>query len=144
LRWPAFLLQVTPIIERGMRERSAQSKRKSVQILGNLSSLTDPKDFTPYRPCRCSLMIAWKETLLTLLLPNTVTTFMPLVHIVLVDPVPEARGTAAKALGTLVERLGEDCFPELVESLLQTLKSDTSGVDRQVRHALSPACAFRI
>lgn len=32
-----------------MRERSAQSKRKSVQILGNLSSLTDPKDFTPYR-----------------------------------------------------------------------------------------------
>jgi hypothetical protein len=74
---------------------------------------------------------------------NPVTTFMPLVHIVLVDPVPEARGTAAKALGTLVERLGEDCFPELVESLLQTLKSDTSGVDRQVRHASSPACAFR-
>lgn len=66
-----------------------------------------------------------------MLLPCTVTKFMPLVHVVLVDPVPEARGTAAKALGTLVERLGEDCFPDLVNGLLVTLRSDTSGVDRQ-------------
>jgi HEAT repeat protein len=56
---------------------------------------------------------------------------MPLVHDVLVDPVPEARATAAKSLGTLVERLGENNFPELVNQLLQTLRSDTSGVDRQ-------------
>lgn len=56
---------------------------------------------------------------------------MPLVHDVLVDPVPEARATAAKALGTLVERLGETNFPNLVTTLLQTLRSDTSGVDRQ-------------
>ncbi|KAF8959922.1 armadillo-type protein [Flammula alnicola] len=50
---------------------------------------------------------------------------------VLVDPVPEARATAAKALGTLVERLGEIHFPDLVPGLLRTLKTDTSGVDRQ-------------
>ena len=56
---------------------------------------------------------------------------MPLVHEVLVDPVPEARATAAKSLGTLVERLGEVNFPTLVAQLLQTLRSDTSGVDRQ-------------
>lgn len=56
---------------------------------------------------------------------------MPLVHIVLVDPVPEARATAAKALGTLIERLGEANFPDMVDNLLQTLKTDTSGVDRQ-------------
>jgi hypothetical protein len=56
---------------------------------------------------------------------------MPLVHIVLVDPVPEARATAAKALGTLIERLGEVNFPDMVDNLLQTLKTDTSGVDRQ-------------
>lgn len=56
---------------------------------------------------------------------------MPLVHEVLVDPVPEARATAAKSLGTLVERLGEPNFPTLVNELLQTLRSDTSGVDRQ-------------
>jgi hypothetical protein len=45
--------------------------------------------------------------------------------------VPEARATAAKALGTLVERLGEVHFPDLVPGLLRTLKADTSGVDRQ-------------
>lgn len=56
---------------------------------------------------------------------------MPLVHEVLVDPVPEARATAAKSLGTLVERLGEPNFPTLVTQLLQTLRTDTSGVDRQ-------------
>jgi hypothetical protein len=50
---------------------------------------------------------------------------------VLVDPVPEARATSAKALGSLVERLGETNFPDLVSRLIQTLKSDTSGVDRQ-------------
>ena len=52
-------------------------------------------------------------------------------HKVLVDPVPEARATAAKALGTLVERLGEVNFPDLVPALIRVLKSDTSGVDRQ-------------
>lgn len=76
--------------------------------MGNLSSLTDSKDFIPY-----------------------LTQLMPLVHVVLVDPVPEARATAAKALGTLIERLGEANFPDMVANLLQTLKTDTSGVDRQ-------------
>ncbi len=46
-------------------------------------------------------------------------------------PVPEARATAAKALGTLVERLGEEQFPDMVPNLLKVLKTDTSGVDRQ-------------
>jgi hypothetical protein len=31
----------------------------------------------------------------------------------------------------LVERLGEGQFPDLVQDLLKTLRSDTSGVDRQ-------------
>jgi HEAT repeat protein len=93
---------------RGLKERSSDTKRKAVQIVGNLSSLTDSKDFIPY-----------------------LSQLMPLVHIVLVDPVPEARATAAKALGTLIERLGEANFPDMVDNLLQTLKTDTSGVDRQ-------------
>jgi hypothetical protein len=70
--------------------------------------LTDSKDFVPY-----------------------LSSLLPLVHLVLVDPVPEARTTAANALGTLVERLGEDHFPDVVPGLLRTLKTDTSGVDRQ-------------
>ncbi len=73
-----------------------------------MASLTDSKDFVPYLP-----------------------QLLPLVHVVLVDPVPEARATAAKSLGTLVERLGEGHFPDLVPGLLRTLKTDTSGVDRQ-------------
>jgi len=54
-----------------------------------------------------------------------------MIHAILVDPVPEARATAAKTLGTLVERLGEVHFPDLVPGLLRTLKTDSSGVDRQ-------------
>jgi hypothetical protein len=54
-----------------------------------------------------------------------------MVHFVLADPVPEARATAAKTLGTLVERLGEVHFPDLVPGLLRTLKTEMSGVDRQ-------------
>jgi HEAT repeat protein len=100
--------QVIPIIERGLRERGAETKKKAAQIVGNLASLTEPKDFVPY-----------------------LSDLLPLVHVVLADPVPEARATAAKALGTLVERLGEHHFPDLVPGLLKTLKTDTSGVDRQ-------------
>ncbi|KAI0077211.1 ARM repeat-containing protein [Panus rudis PR-1116 ss-1] len=102
------LALVVPIIERGLRERGAETKRKAAQIVGNLASLTDSKDFVPY-----------------------LSELLPLVHTVLADPVPEARATAAKALGMLVERLGEIHFPDLVPGLLRTLKADTSGVDRQ-------------
>lgn len=100
--------QVIPILERGLQNRSADTKRKAAQIVGNMASLTDSKDFVPY-----------------------LSRLLPLVHVVLVDPVPEARATAAKALGALVERLGEVHFPDLVPALLKTLKTDTSGVDRQ-------------
>ncbi|KAJ3049894.1 translational activator of GCN4 [Rhizophlyctis rosea] len=103
---PSLALLV-PILQRGLGERSAEVKKKAAQIVGNMASLTDHKDLIPYLP---SLMPGVKE--------------------VLVDPVPEARAIAAKALGTLMEKLGEDNFPGLVPELLQTLKSDTSGVDR--------------
>lgn len=104
LKHPA---QVVPVIERGLRERGADAKRKAAQIVGNLASLTDSQDFIPY-----------------------LDKLLPLVNVVLADPVPEARATAAKALGTLVERLGEEQFPDMVPGLLRTLKTDSSGVDR--------------
>ncbi|WVR05268.1 hypothetical protein IAU60_002280 [Kwoniella sp. DSM 27419] len=102
------LALVMPIIDRGLRQRSSETKRKAAQIVGNMASLTESRDLVPY-----------------------LNELMPLVHDVLIDPVPEARATAAKSLGTLVERLGETNFPNLVNELLQTLRSDTSGVDRQ-------------
>ena len=103
-----FVYQVVPILERGIRERSSDVKRKSAQIVGNLASLAEARDLSPYLP-----------------------QLVPRVREVLIDPVPEARATAARALGSLVERLGEDAFPDLVSSLLDTLRSDSSGVDQQ-------------
>ena len=102
------LALIIPVIDRGLRERGAQVQKDAARIVGNLASLTDSKDFVPY-----------------------LETLEPLIRNVLVSPVPDARSTAAKALGTLVERLGEINFVELVPSLLAILKSDKSGVDRQ-------------
>ncbi|KAJ3294416.1 translational activator of GCN4 [Borealophlyctis nickersoniae] len=103
---PSLALLV-PILQRGLKERSAEVKKKAAQIMGNMASLTEHRDLIPYLP---GLMPGLKE--------------------VLVDPVPQARAIAAKALGNMIEKLGEDNFPELVPELIQTLKSDTSGVDR--------------
>ncbi|CAO3663041.1 unnamed protein product [Rhizopus stolonifer] len=105
---PPSLALLMPIMERGLRERTTEVKTKSAQIVGNMASLTDQKDLVPY---------------LTIILPG--------LHQVLIDPVPAARGTAAKALGALVEKLGEENFPGLILDLLDTLKSETGGVDRQ-------------
>ncbi|KAJ1731491.1 translational activator of GCN4, partial [Coemansia biformis] len=101
------LALVVPILQRGMRARAAATKRNAAQIMGSMATLTDPKDLAPY-----------------------LDTLVPLVRTVLVDPVPEARATAAKALGSLVQRLKEDCFPSLVADLVAVLKGDASGVDR--------------
>ncbi|KAN0062681.1 translational activator of GCN4 [Thecaphora frezii] len=102
------LALLMPIIDRGLKERSATVQQNAARIVGNLAGLTDSKDFVPY-----------------------LGKLIPMVRVVLVSPVPEARAVAAKALGTLVERLGEVHFVDLVPSLLRVLRSDATGVDRQ-------------
>lgn len=104
---PSLALLV-PIVHRGLRERSAETKKKAAQIVGNMCSLvTEPKDMIPY---------------IGLLLPE--------VKKVLVDPIPEVRSVAARALGSLIKGMGEENFPDLVPWLLETLKSDGSNVER--------------
>ncbi|KAL3520591.1 hypothetical protein ACH5RR_018740 [Cinchona calisaya] len=104
---PSLALLV-PIVHRGLRERSAETKKKAAQIAGNMCSLvTEPKDMIPY---------------IGLLLPE--------VKKVLVDPIPEVRTVAARALGSLIKGMGEENFPDLVSWLLDTLKSDGSNVER--------------
>ena len=45
---PSLALLV-PIVHRGLRERSEDSKKKAAQIVGNMCSLvTEPKDMLPY------------------------------------------------------------------------------------------------
>ncbi|KAI5477515.1 translational activator [Pseudohyphozyma bogoriensis] len=102
------LALVVPILDRGLRERSADVKRKASAIVGNMATLTEAQDLIPY-----------------------LSQLIPLLQSVLIDPVPEARSTAAKSLGGLVERLGEQHFPDLIDTLMQVLKSPSSGVDQQ-------------
>lgn len=45
---PSLALLV-PIVYRGLRERSVETKKKAAQIAGNMCSLvTEPKDMIPY------------------------------------------------------------------------------------------------
>ncbi|KAL8868779.1 MAG: hypothetical protein Q9174_004758, partial [Haloplaca sp. 1 TL-2023] len=100
------LALVVRILERGLGNRSA-TKRKAAQIIGSLAHLTDRKDVTPHLP----ILVAGLRA-------------------AAVDPVPATRATASKALGSLVEKLGEDTLPDLIPSLMTTLKSDTGAGDR--------------
>lgn len=104
---PSLALLV-PIVHRGLRERSAETKKKAAQIVGNMCSLvTEPRDMIPY---------------IGLLLPE--------VKKVLLDPIPEVRSVAARAIGSLIKGMGEENFPDLVPWLFDTLKSDSSNVER--------------
>ncbi|KAJ3137204.1 translational activator of GCN4 [Physocladia obscura] len=101
------LALIVPILQRGLIERVTETKKKAAQIMGQMATLTDQKDLIPY---------------LEILLPG--------LKEVLVDPVPEARAISAQALGSMFSKLGESNFPDLVSELLETLKSETSAVDR--------------
>lgn len=101
------LALIIHVIHRGMLDRSANTKRKSCQIVGNMSILVDSKDLVPY-------------------LHNLVSEL----EIAMVDPVPTTRATAARALGSLVEKLGEEHFPGLIDKLLSTLSDDAKEGDR--------------
>lgn len=100
------LALVVRILERGLGDRSA-TKRKSAQVIGSLAHLTERKDLVSHLP----ILVAGLK-------------------IAIVDPVPTTRATASKALGSLIEKLGEDALPDLIPGLMQTLKSDTGAGDR--------------
>ncbi|KAJ4359251.1 translational activator of GCN4 [Ascochyta clinopodiicola] len=100
------LALVVRILERGLGDRSA-TKRKSAQIIGSLAYLTERKDLIAHLP----ILVAG-------------------LRVAIVDPVPTTRATASKALGSLMEKLGEDALPDLIPSLMATLKSDTGAGDR--------------
>ena len=100
------LALIVRILERGLGDRSG-TKRKSAQIIGSLAHLTERKDVVSHLP----ILVAGLRT-------------------AVIDPVPATRATASKALGSLVEKLGEDALPDLIPSLMSTLRSDTGAGDR--------------
>ncbi|GAM86603.1 hypothetical protein ANO11243_046170 [Dothideomycetidae sp. 11243] len=100
------LALVVRILERGLSDRSS-TKRKASQIIGSLAHLTERKDLISHLP----ILVAG-------------------LRIAVVDPVPATRATASKALGSTMEKLGEDALPDLIPSLMTALKSDTGAGDR--------------
>lgn len=101
------LALIVHVVHRGLRDRSAATKRKACQIVGNMSILTDSNDLIPYLP-----------------------TLVSELEIAMVDPMPATRATASKALGSLVEKLGEERFPNLIPRLMDVLKDPTRAGDR--------------
>lgn len=100
------LALVVRILERGLGDRST-TKKKAAQIIGSLAHLTERKDLTSHLP----ILVAGLK-------------------LAVVDPVPTTRATGSRALGSLVEKLGEDALPDLIPSLMTTLKTETSAGDR--------------
>lgn len=100
------LALVTRILQRGLGDRS-NTKRKAAQVIGSLAHLTEKKDLITHLP----ILVAGLK-------------------VAAVDPVPTTRATASRALGSLVEKLGEDALPDLIPGLMETLKSDTGAGDR--------------
>lgn len=101
------LALIIHVIHRGMKDRSASTKKKACQIVGNMAILVDSHDLQPY----LAALIAELE-------------------IAMVDPVPETRSTGARALGSLVEKLGEDQFPDMIPKLIRTLNDSSKAGDR--------------
>ena len=105
---PASLALIVPVLCRGMRERRPEDKRKACRVVGNITALvTDSKDLLPY-----------------------LDSISPELRKAVLDPIPDVRATAAKALGSLLEGVGQDAFPDLFEWLLSALSSEVSSVER--------------
>uniref|UniRef100_A0A7S4VLQ0 TOG domain-containing protein n=1 Tax=Alexandrium monilatum TaxID=311494 RepID=A0A7S4VLQ0_9DINO len=107
---------VCPLVQRALKERSAEMKRKGAQIVGSMVLLIkDAKDIQPYLP---------------LLLPQ--------LKVTLVDPIPDVRATAAKAFGTLAKELPEEMLGDVLPWLFNMLRSSESAVERSgAAHGLS-------
>nr|CAD7392316.1 unnamed protein product [Timema cristinae] len=101
------LALIMPVVQRAFMDRSTETRKMAAQIIGNMYSLTDQKDLTPYLP-----------------------TIIPGLKSSLLDPVPEVRSVSARALGAMVRGMGESSFENLLPWLMQTLTSETSSVDR--------------
>lgn len=107
---------VCPLVQRALKERSAEMKRKGAQIVGSMVLLIkDAKDIQPYLP---------------LLLPQ--------LKVTLLDPIPDVRATAAKAFGTLANGLPEEMLGDVLPWLFNMLGSSESSVERSgAAHGLS-------
>ncbi len=107
----ASLALIIPVVHRGLRDRSGDVKKRAARIVGNLCTLmNDPKDMSPYLP-----------------------SLMPELQGALVDPLPEVRGAAAKALGALTKGMSglqASAVVDISPWLLEAMRSESSSVER--------------
>jgi HEAT repeat protein len=109
---PPSLAMLIPILIRGLKDRSGDVKRKSSAIVGNIIAMISEghKVLAPYLP-----------------------QLFPGLQDCLMDPIPDVRTTASKALGKIIRGLGSD-NPETNELILSwclsTLRSENSSVER--------------
>ncbi|XP_057374386.1 stalled ribosome sensor GCN1-like [Daphnia carinata] len=101
------LALIMPVVQRAFQDRSTETRKMAAQIIGNMYSLTDQKDLSPY-----------------------LSTIIPGLKASLLDPVPDVRSVSARALGAMVRGMGEASFDDLLPWLMQTLTSESSSVDR--------------
>jgi hypothetical protein len=96
------LALIVPILRRGLRTDVAVNKRMAAQVVGCITSLvTDISDLLPYAP-----------------------TLLKYLKLIVVDPVPDVRSSASRALGSLFGGVGEAHFPGLTEWIFSMLRSE--------------------
>jgi hypothetical protein len=75
------LALIVPVVHRGLRDRSGDTKKRAARTVGSMCSLVnEPKDMSPY-----------------------VALLMPELQKSLVDPLPEVRAVSARAIGSLMK-----------------------------------------
>eukprot|EP00981_Chlorochromonas_danica_P005419 scaffold1091_cov164-Ochromonas_danica.AAC.42 len=105
---PSFALLV-PVLSRALKERSADLKRKSAAITGNMIAMVS--DVTVLVPYLSTLLVGLKDCLM--------------------DPIPDVRASGAKAMGSIFQGIerGASELQEALGWLLVTLQSVTSPVE---------------
>lgn len=120
-----------PVVQRAFMDRSTETRKMAAQIIGNMYSLTDQKDLTPYLD---NIMPGLKASLLDPV-PEVIenifhkSSSILTIHIFFIPE--KVRTVSSRALGAMVRGMGETAVGEnLLPWLMQTLTSESSSVDR--------------
>lgn len=122
------LALILPVVQRSFRDNSTETRKMAAQIIGNMYSLTDEKVKTLPPPL---LYVAYSSFFYFLKdLKPYLPSVVPGLKGTLLDPMPEVRAIASKALGAMVRVSGESQFEELMPWLIEHLTSEQTSVDR--------------